>query len=195
MRAFLIGLVVGALLVAFGPALLQTFVRGGLVSPAAASASPSAPVPSGVRQRVDAVDRALAQARQTGKAVPVTVTFTDRDLTASAGPYFPQTYSGATLSDPVVRLRAGKLTLDMNATASIIRTTATIVATVAVVSGRPATTIVSATVGGAPLPQQARDTTAAQLDQALAAGLPARFTVSSILIGDGAITVNGVANP
>ncbi len=195
MRAFVLGVIVGALLVAFGPAILESIVRSRLATPAAASASPPSGVPAGVQQQVAAVDRALAQARQTGKAVPVTLTFTDRDVTASAAAYFPQTYSGATLSDPIVHLRAGQLTLDMTATASIVRTTAVVVATVGVVNGRPATTIISATIGGASLPQQVRDTTAAQLNQALAAGLPPKFTVSSVAIGDGVLTVTGVANP
>ncbi len=198
MRTFLVGLAIGAALVLLAPAIVrQTSGVGTVTTPSPTpTALPSrSAVTSGIPAQISAVDRALLQASQTGKAVPVTLAFTERDLTSSAAMYFPQTMSGVMLTDPIVHLREGKITLDTTASAAFLRSTATVVATVGVVRGRPATTIVSATVAGTQLPQPVTSDIKAQLDQALGVGLPAKFQVTAIAIGDGMLTVTGVANP
>ncbi len=197
MRTFLIGLAVGVVIVLLAPLVARQMAA------VPASASPSASIPpspsgsvaAGVTAQLSAVDRALTQAQQTGRAVPVSLTFTERDLTASAATYFPQTMSGVTLTDPLVRLRAGQISLDMTATAAFLRGIATVTATAEVVNGRPSTTVVSATVGGARLPQSVTSDIKSQLDRALAAGLPAKFAVTAITVGEGTLAVTGVANP
>lgn len=198
MRRFLIGVVIGASLVVLAAVVVQQMSdTAGIPSPSptrTAAATKRAPTP-GVAAQISAVDRALVQATQTGRAVPVTLVFTERDLTASAAVYFPQTMSGVTLTDPVVHLRNGQIALDITARAAFLRGTAAVVATVGVVNGRATTTIVSATVGGASLPQSVTSDITAQLDQALAAGLPAKFQITTITVSDGTLTVNGVANP
>lgn len=193
---FLLGVAVGAAL-AYGA---STFLAGRpLASPEAAPQTrpPAAPeaLPAGVRGQIDAADRALAQAKQSGKAVPVTLVFSERDLTATASAYFPQTFAGATLSDPQVRLVPGRIELTTAATASILRTTAAVVATPIVVNGRPAARIESATIGGAPLPDRLREIIAGQLAEAIGAGLPAKLTVSAITVVAGTMTVEGIAAP
>lgn len=197
MRTFLVGLAVGAVLVLLTPLVAQQMAAVPATPPASATIppAPSKSLATAVAAQLSAVDRALAQAQQTGKAVPVSLTFTERDLSASAAAYFPQTMSGVTLTDPVVHLRAGQITLDMTATAAFLRGTATVTATAAVVNGRPSTTIVSATVGGAQLPQSVTSDIKTQLDRALAAGLPAKFQVTAITVGEGTLTVTGIANP
>ena len=192
------GLALGAALVVAASAIViqtsdvPTLATPGPTRSAAASRSAAA---TGVAAQISAVDRALAQARQTGKAVPVTLAFSERDLTTSAAAYFPQTLSGVVLSDPEVRLRGAQIVLDTTASAAFLRSTATVVATVSVVNARPATTVVSATIGGAPLPAAVTSDVKAQLDQALAAGLPAKFQVTTITIADAMLTVSGLANP
>lgn len=199
MRTFIVGIVVGAVLVLVLPPIVRelsvtTPTTEATASPTrAATAAPA--TTGGVAGQLAALDRALAQAQESGKAVSVTLSFTERDLTGSAATYFPQTISGVTLSDPAVRLRAGQIVLDMNASAAFIRSTASVTATVAVANGRPATTIVSATVGGAQLPQSVTGAVTTQLDQALAAGLPAKFIVTTIAVGSGVLIVTGTANP
>ncbi len=198
MKAFLIGVALGAVLVVLAPLIVQQMSGLGTVatpSPRAAALPSRSATSSGVAAQIAAVDRALVQASQTRKAVPVTLTFTERDLTLSAAAYFPQTMSGVTLTDPVVHLRAGQITLDMTATAAFLRGTATVVAVVGVINGRPSTTIVSATIGGAQLPSSVTADIKTQLDQALSVGLPAKFQVTTIAVGDGTLTVAGVANP
>lgn len=203
MRTFVIGVIVGAAAVAFGPAFAANV--GPLVAAQVGAAAPSGPplaIPvapsaaaSGVATQIGTVDLALAQAAKTGKAVPVTLTFNERDLTTAAAAYFPQSVSGATLTDPVVHLRPGVIVLDMNATLVVVHATAEAIATVTVRSGRPATTVTTATIAGATVPQSTGDQVATQLNDALGAGLPPKFIVSSITITTGVMTVVGVANP
>jgi hypothetical protein len=196
-RLFVLGVIVGGLIVAAGSGKLRDAFGAGQA--ASATSAPSivttAAPASGVAAQVTSVDGALAQAKASGKAVPVTLTFSERDLTTSAEAYFPQTVSGAMLSDPVVHLRSGQIVLDMAAQVTIVRTTAEAIATVTVRAGRPAAAVTSATLAGAALPQSTSDQVAAQLNDALGAGLPAKFVVSSITISTGVMTVNGVANP
>ena len=199
MRLFVVGVVVGGLIVAIGNGMFRDALGQGQV--ASATSAPSnaiatvAPTAAAVVTSFTSVDGALRAATTTGRPVPVTLTFNERDLTASAAAYFPQSVSGAMLSDPVVHLRSGQIVLDMAAQVIIVRTTAEAVATVAVRAGRPAATVTSATIGGAALPQSTSEQVGAQLNDALGAGLPAKFVVSSITIASGVMTVAGVANP
>ena len=196
MRLFVLGIVVGALAVAYGGDLVRAaFGTGQAASATSASPARTAAPTSGIAQQITSVNAALAQAKASGKAVSVTLSFTETDLTSQAAAYFPQSVSGATLTDPVVHLRTGQIVLDMTAQVVIVRTTAEAIATVAVRSGRPAATVTSATIGGAAVPQSTSDQVATQLNDALGAGLPPKFTVSSVSIATGVMTVVGVANP
>ena len=198
MRLFVIAIVVGGLVVTIGSGMFRDALAPGQV--ASATSAPSrattvAPATAGVATQINSLDGALSLAKANGKPVAVTLSFSERDLTTSATAYFPQSVSGATLTDPVVHLRSGQIVLDMAAQVVIIRTTAEAIATVAVRAGRPAATVMSATIGGAALPQSTSDLVAAQLNDALGAGLPPKFVVSSITIASGVMTVAGVANP
>lgn len=194
----MLGVVVGGLVVAVGSGMFRDAFAPGQVASAtsaAFAATSVAPATAGVATQVTTVDSALALAKATGKPVAVTLNFSERDLTTSAAAYFPQAVSGATLTDPVVHLRSGQIVLDMAAQVVIVRTMAEAIATVSVRAGRPAATVTSATIGGAALPQSTSDQVAAQLNDALGAGLPPKFVVSSITIAPGVMTVAGVANP
>lgn len=193
MRRFLLGIVVGAVLVLGAQVALPAPRIGGPLE-AAPSPTPAPTVPPAVQQQLDTVQRALTQARQSGKAVPVTITLTEQQLSATAAAHFPLTY-GATLTDPAVRLRPGQIELDCAATVAILRTTATVLAIPLVSGGRPAARIDSATIGGQNLPDAARDLLAAEIANAIAAGVPANLFVSSIVVGQGTMTVQATANP
>ena len=199
---FVIGVVLALLVGAIESGMFRDAFAPGQIVPAtsASSAAPTATATTAVATaavatQVTTVDGALALAKASGKPVAVTLTFSELDLTASAAAYFPQAMSGATLTDPVVHLRSGQIVLDMAAQVIIVRTTAEAIATVGVRAGRPAATVTSATIGGAALPQSTSDLVAAQLNDALGAGLPAKFVVSNITIASGLMTVAGVANP
>ena len=199
MRTFVAGLLLGAAVVVAAAFAIVPQVSGPAATGTPAATRTAAPTRSATATspgaQLSAIDRALAQAAQSGRALPVTLTFTERDLTASAAAFFPQTMSGVTLTDPLVRTRAGLLTLDMTASAAFLRATASVVATVGVTNGRAATTVVSATIAGAQLPQNVTSDVKAQLDQALAAGMPSKFRIDTITVADGSLVVAGVANP
>jgi len=192
-KRFLLGAVIGAV-VTIG---VQTTLVGGSVAPpsgAASSPTPTPTVPPAVALQLDAAQRALAQAKISGKAVPVTITLTEQQFTAAAAAYFPLAYV-ATLLDPVVHLRPGQIVLDCAATLAMMRTTATILATPLVSDGKPTVRIDSAMIGDKALPDAAREALASNMLSAIVANIPAKFVVSSIVVGQATMTVLGTANP
>lgn len=193
MRRFLLGIVVGAVLVVGAQAALAP---ANVASPSAAASSPTpAPtVPPAVQQQLDTVERALTQAKQSGKAVPITLTLTEQQLSAAAAAHFPLTYV-ATLTDPAVHLRPGQIELDCAASLATVKTTATVLASPTVSGGRPAARIDSATIGGQSLPEAARQLLASEIANAIAASVPSNLFVSSIVVGQGTLTVQATANP
>lgn len=198
MRLFVIGVIVAGLVVAIGSGMFRDAFAPGQVAPATSAPSftgTSSLATAGVAIPITSLDSALSLAKSSGKPVAVTLSFSEHDLTTSAAAYFPQSVSGATLTDPVVHLRSGQIVLDMAAQVVIVRTTAEAIATVTVRAGRPAATVTSATIGGASLPKSTSDLVASQLNDALGAGLPTKFVVSNITIASGVMTVAGVANP
>jgi len=182
-------------------ALLTVGAQSGLVGgkfeaplPAGSSPTPTPTVPPAVAVQFDAAQRALAQAKLSGKAVPVTITLSEQQLSATAATYFPVTYL-ATLADPVVHLRPGQIVLDCAATLAILKTTANILATPLVTAGKPAVRIDSATIGDKSLPDAAREALAANMASAIVANIPVNLVVSSIVVGQATMTVQGTANP
>jgi len=200
-RLFGIGLGIAVLL------LVQGYVGGQKVTPPLGSTPDTTPSPAapavipGCCPTLDAgpqpasIDDALAQAKRGGTPVPVTITYTERQLTTAAASHFPLTYAGASLTDPVIRLRNGQLSLDSAASLAFIRTTASVVTTPTVNAGRASVRVDSATLAGQPLPDAARNALAANIASAIASDLPAKLVVSSIAVGTGTLTVQGTANP
>ncbi len=177
--------------------LLWTFVvNRPAAAPPETAVAPAATVPAAIGKQVDNVGKALTQAKQTSKTVPVTLTFTEQELTTAAGAYFPQSYLGFTLANPSVQLQRGQLTLRSDATlGSFVRTQAVAVGVPSVTAGRPAVALESAKVGGNELPDPAKQTIATDISAAIAAGVPANLTVTSITVANGTLTIQAQANP
>jgi len=183
--------------------LMQGYVGGQKAAPplgAIADASPS-PAVSGCCPTADAtpqpasIEAALALAKSGGKPVPISITYTEWQLTTAAAAHFPLTYAGASLSDPVIRLRDGQLSLDSAASLAFLRTTAHVVTTPTVTAGRPSVRVDSATLAGQSVPDAARTVIATNIASAIASDLPAKLVVFSIAVGAGTLTVQGTANP
>ena len=189
MRRLILGIALGTALAIAGLGALG-WLRAPLVAPVGGGAVPAAVVPQAA-----VVDQALADAKKTGKAVPITLTFSERDLTLAAAAYFPQTISGATLTDPQVRLGTGQIVLECAAAVSIFRTTAVVVATPLASDGLVRVRIDSATVAGLVVPDAVRAGLAGQLDQAIASGLPSGLAVTTVTVANKTLTVQGTANP
>lgn len=182
---------VGGGLVASGA--VQVTVGAPAAPAAAAAAVPS--VPAALRQQLASVDEALARARQGGAPIAITLTFSEADLQASVAAAFPQTAAGITFSEPAIRLVAGQIVLGADASASILRSRATIAATPQVAAGRPTVRVDSVGLGTFPVPDQLREAIAGQLAAAIGAIVPARVSVTAITVTDGKLAVAGLASP
>ncbi len=189
MGRLILGIALGTLLAIAGLGALG-WLRAPLVAPTGARGVPAATGPQAA-----VVEQALADAKKTGKAVPITLTFSERDLTLAATAYFPQTISGATLTDPQVRLGTGQIVLECAAAMSIFRTTAVVVATPLASDGLVRVRIDSATVAGAAVPDSVRAGLAGELDQAIASGLPSGLAVHTVTVANKMLTVLGTASP
>jgi len=127
--------------------------------------------------------------------VPVTFTLTEAQVQAVAGRYFPQSWSGATISDPVIRLVPGRITLDARASLGFLVTDATLAAVPQVRAGKAALVVESASIGGVPLPDAVREAVAAQLARAIGDALPPQLTLTGVEVQRGVMTVSGRLEP
>lgn len=173
---------------------LRFFAESGQAPSAAPRLAP-APLPSSIEQQITAVDQALAQAQRSGKPVPITLTLTEQDLTRAAAGYFPQTAAGVTVSDPIIHLGSGRLLLTGSGAIAFARGELAATATPLVVNGRPVVRVDSATVAGVALPDFVTQAVGSAIQSALDSALPAKLQVTSIVVGTGTLTVQGVANP
>lgn len=189
MRRLILGIALGTVLAVAGLGVLG-WLRAPLVGPASATGVPAAAGPQAA-----VVERALDDAKKIGKAVPITLTFSERDLTLAAAAYFPQKVSGATLTDPQVRLGSGQIVLECVAAVSIFRTTAVVVATPIASDGLVRVRIDSATVAGVAVPDSVRAGIAGELDQVIASGLPPGLAVTTVTVANKTLTVQGTASP
>lgn len=121
-----------------------------------------------------------------------TLTVTDADLTAAAASSFPQTVSGVTVRDPVVRTTASGVRL--TATANVFFGTTQFVMTgapFASAAGRVAVRVDSVTLGGLGLPDSVRASTAASVESAIGRLVPSSVSVQKVTLGEGTVTIEG----
>src|SRR5439155_119334 len=100
----------------------------------------------------------------------ITVTLTEDELTQAAQSYSPMTVSGITVTDPRIRLAAGRLTLTATGRAFFVSGPIVVVASPVVTNGTAGARIESATLAGfgeAP-PPLIQETTALDLEKAAA---------------------------
>jgi hypothetical protein len=119
----------------------------------------------------------------------ITLTFTEQDLTAAARQYTPMTVSGITVTDPIVTLQPGQLTLTATGHAFFLSGPIVVVATPAIVDGKAAAQIQSATLGGVSLPDSTRQDIADTFSRTLAANIPAGARVAAITVNAGTMVV------
>ena len=123
-----------------------------------------------------------------------TLTVTDADLTKAAASSFPQTVNGVTVRDPVVRTTTSGVRL--TATANVIFFGAVqFVMTGApyASAGRVAVRVDSVTLGGVALPDSVRTSTATAVESAIARLVPSSVNVQRVTLGDGTVTIEGIA--
>ena len=148
---------------------------------------PTTPAPSGPpRTTATATTRATAAASGTKT---VTITFTEQDLTTAAKQFMPMTVSGITVSDPVVRLDAGRLTLTATGRAFILSGPVVVVASPVVTDGSASAKIESATFAGVALPDSTKQDIADTFTRTLRSNIPAGVRVTSMTVSTGRLVV------
>jgi hypothetical protein len=123
----------------------------------------------------------------------ITLTFTDIDLTNAARKLMPMTVSGITVTDPVVRLQPGLLTLTATGHALLLSGPVVVTATPVVTDGKAGAQVQSATLAGIGLPDSTKADIADTFARTLAANIPSGVTVNSVTIGTGTLVI--VATP
>lgn len=121
-----------------------------------------------------------------------TLTVTDDQLTEAAASSFPQTVSGVTLRDPVVRTTTSGVRLTATARVFFGTTEFVMIGTPYASAGRVAVRVDSITLGGVGLPDSVRDSTAAAVESAIGGLVPPTVSVRSVTLGQGTVTIEGV---
>jgi DUF2993 family protein len=119
----------------------------------------------------------------------VTVTLTEQDLTRAAREYTPLTVSGITVTDPLIRLDPGRLTLTATGRAFIVSGPIVVVATPVVANGTAGANIETATFAGLGLPESTKRDIADTFSRTLAANIPAGVRVTAVTVRAGALVV------
>lgn len=122
----------------------------------------------------------------------ITVTLTEDELTNAARSYTPMTVSGITVTDPRIRLDAGRMTLTASGRAFFISGPIVVVASPVVTDGKAAARVESATFAGLGLPDSTKQDIANTFSSVLAASIPAGVRVTMVTVNSGAVVVQAV---
>jgi hypothetical protein len=123
---------------------------------------------------------------------PITVTLTEQELTQAAQDYTPLTVSGITVTDPVITLATGRLTLRATGRAFFLSGPVVVVASPLVSDGKAAAQIESATFAGLALPESTKADIAETFSRTLAANIPAGVRVTSVTVGAGTLVIEAM---
>ena len=121
-----------------------------------------------------------------------TLVVTDAELTKAAASSFPQTVSGVTVRDPVVRTTTSGVRLTASARLFFGTTEFVMTGTPYASAGRVAVRVDSVTLGGLGLPDSVRTQAAASVESAIGGLVPSTVSVERVTLGDGTITIEGV---
>jgi hypothetical protein len=125
-------------------------------------------------------------------AATFTLTVTDAELTKAAASSFPQTVSGVTVRDPVVRTTTRDVQLTASARLFFGTTEFVMTGTPYASAGRVAVRVDSVTLGGFGLPDSVRASAAASVESAIGQLVPSTVTVQKVTLGEGTVTIEGV---
>ena len=156
-------------------------------SPTATASPPSATPTRSVTPRPTASGTATV-APQTA----FSLTVTDAELTKAASSSFPQTVSGVTVRDPVVRTTTSGVRLSASARVFFGTTEFVMSGTPYASAGRVAVRVDSITLGGLRLPDSVRAQAASSVESAIGGLVPSTVLVQKVTLGDGTVTIEGV---
>ncbi|HEY6204209.1 MAG TPA: hypothetical protein VI056_14370 [Candidatus Limnocylindria bacterium] len=121
-----------------------------------------------------------------------TLTVTDAELTKAAASSFPQTVSGVTVRDPVVKTTPSGVRLTATANVFFGTTQFVMIGAPYASAGRVAVRVDSVTLGGLALPDSVRASTAAAVESAIGRLVPSSVDVQRVTLGDGTVTIEGI---
>ena len=150
--------------------------------------APSSASPTGSRSPLPSV---TATATTTPQST-FTLTVTDAELTKAAASSFPQTVSGVTVRDPVVRTTTSGVRLTATANVFFGTTQFVMTGTPYASAGRVAVRVDTVTLGGLSLPESVRTSTAASVESAIGRLVPSSVSVQRVSLGDGTVTIEGI---
>jgi uncharacterized protein YpmS len=153
-----------------------------------ATASPASATPTRSVTPLPSVSRTATTAPQTAFSLVVT----DADLTRAAQSSFPQTVSGVTVRDPVVRTTTSGVRLSASARVFFGTTEFVMTGTPHATAGRVAVRVDSITLGGLGLPDSVRAQAAASVESAIGGLVPSTVLVQKVTLGEGSVTIEGV---
>ena len=117
---------------------------------------------------------------------------TDAELTKAASSSFPQTVSGVTVRDPVVRTTTSAVRLTATARLFFGTTEFVMTGTPYASGGRVAVRVDSVTLGGFGLPESVRASSATAVESAIAQLVPPTAVVQKVTLGEGTVTIEGM---
>lgn len=150
------------------------------------------PAPTPTASRPTATATPLATAPTASPQTTFSLRVTDAELTRAAETAFPQTVSGVTVRDPVVRTTASGVRLTASARVFFGTTEFVMLGTPYASDGRVAVRVDSITLGGLGLPDSVRASSASAVETAIARLVPANVSVERVSLSDGAVTIEGV---
>jgi hypothetical protein len=120
-----------------------------------------------------------------------TLTVSDAELTKAAASSFPQTVSGVTVRDPVVRTTTSGVRLTATATMFFGTTQFVMTGTPYVDAGRVAVRVDSVTLGGFGLGDSVRKSAADSVQSAIAQLVPSNVVVERVTLAEGSVMIEG----
>jgi hypothetical protein len=119
------------------------------------------------------------------------LTVTDAQLTQAAATAFPQTVSGVTVRDPVVRTTTSGVRLTASARVFFGTIEFVMTGTPYASDGRVAVRVDTITLGGLGLPDSVRSQAAASVETAIGQLVPPTVSVQKVTLGQGTVTIEG----
>jgi hypothetical protein len=158
-----------------------------------------APVPTPVAVATPAATLRVATGTAAPNVAPTaragagmfSLSLSDADLTRAAASAFPQTVSGVTVSDPVVRIQPGGVRLVASAKVLFGTTQFVLNATPVISDGKLAVRVDSATVAGFGVSDSTKASIAETMRATVAPLIPADVRLQSVTLGTGNVTVQG----
>lgn len=186
-----------ALLVAVGGGSLYVLAQQ---TPSIGTGLKAIPVTKQAQQsfedKVRAMEQAAAAAKASGKAQPVTQTFTEAELTSVANSYTAGAPAGLQTTDTQIHLSGGNVVATSTVNVAGLNVPVGIVATPTVQNGQVQMVVQQVQTGGFPLPEAVNQQLQAQIGRSIdpsAFGIP--MTVSNLQVQNGQLVVQGTAKP